>query len=50
MFRAIMIASMAIVPDPHMGSVSGTAYFQFANATSAAARFSLIGASHASRR
>ncbi len=43
-FLAIIAASMGIVPEPQQGSKRGFLYFQFAKATSAAARFSFIGA------
>lgn len=49
-FRAIIAASIASVPEPQNGSRRGVLYFQETKAISAAARFSFIGASHASSR
>jgi H+/gluconate symporter-like permease len=44
--RAIIAASIAIVPEPQNISYNGSLYFQPESTTSAAARFSFIGASH----
>lgn len=45
-----MHASIAIVPDPQNGSISGVSPVQLANLTKAAASVSLIGASPCFKR
>lgn len=45
MFFARRSASIAIVPDQQNGSIKGDLNFQLESKTSAAARFSLSGAS-----